>query len=654
MISSALLLSLCLLGWSADSTLVGLAEYQISQGQVGIESIRQSVFRADPAQAGAWERRLVELLQRPGVSVEVRNEACRLLQPVASAECIPAIAPMLVDPATSVVSRNVLLALEDAAVLPVLRRAAAEATGLVRAGLLGDLAQRHDQVSIPAMAALARDQDPALAKAGLAALRLTGGVQATQAVAALGDRPELRVDREVALASLALGLARNGYLTPATVALAAMGDAPTPAVRGLVWQVQAVTELPGLRRELMGLLASASGDGAADELVRIVDPELEGALIAAVQDMSPVAQIRAVGVLARRRSMSAASAVAGLTDPARPAAVRLAAINALAELAGPAQVDVLLGLGADADPACAGAAMKALAHCPDSGITPALEQRLAAGGAGPVLVQAAAERRISTAIAALVPLALQGSGPARDALGRLGRLEDLESLARALDGSEDLERVVAEVLKHLPDRNQAVVSLSAAAHRNPGPARRSALRLLGLCGGPGAVAVVVGHLQDGDPADAGAALDALGRWSGPEALPPLLEVARTTTDATRRTLALRGVARLTELPGRTPVEQLATLGTALAVAREADERKLLYAVVARIPTVEAVALLRPGLTDPLVQAEAAAAWVAVARTLAGKRQVPTAKQLLNDLAAATTGDLHQRAVEALATLTEGK
>ena len=654
MIRSAILLSLCLFGWSAESPLDGLAEYQIRQGQVGLASIRQDVLRADPAQAGAWERRLLEILQRPGLSVEARNETCRLLLPVASAACIPIMSSLLGDPATTVARRNVLLGLEAGPVLPVLRQAAAQASGLVQAGLLMDLGQRQDVTSIPAMVTLAHDKDLILAKAGIAALRLTGGAQAAQAIATLEPRPELRPERDEALATLALGLARNGQSAPAMAALAALPEPPVPALRGLIWQVRALTDPQGLGRELIAMLGTGTGDVAAAELVRVVDPSVESALIQALPGLAPMAQIQAVDILARRRSKEAAPEVARLTDSVRPAAVRLAAITALVDLAGPAQVDLLLGLGADADSACAGAAMRTLAQCPDPGITPALAQQLTAGGSGPVLVQAAAERRISTAIAALVPLAVQGSGSAREVLGRLGRLEELESLAGALTGSDELERVVAEVLKHLPDRGQAVPFLAAAADRNPGPARRSALRLLGLCGGSGAMTVVVGHLQDGDPADAGAALDVLGRWSGAEALPPLLEVARTTADATRRTLALRGVARLTELPGRTPVEQVASLGTALAAAREADERKLLYAAVARIPSAEAVALLRPGLTDPQVQAEAAAAWVAVARTLAGRGQAPAARQLLDDLAAATKGDLHQRAVDALAALAEGK
>ena len=156
MIRSALLLSLCLFGWSAESTLAGLAEYRISQGQRGLASIRQDIFRADPAQSSAWEARLLDILRRPDLSVEARNETCRLLLPVASAACIPAMAPLLGDPATTVASRHVLLALEARLVVPVLRQAALTANGLVQAGLLGDLGQRHDVASIPAMASRRR------------------------------------------------------------------------------------------------------------------------------------------------------------------------------------------------------------------------------------------------------------------------------------------------------------------------------------------------------------------------------------------------------------------------------------------------------------------------------------------------------------------
>ncbi len=650
MIRSALLLSLCLFGWSAESTLAGLAEYRISQGQRGLASIRQDIFRADPAQSSAWEARLLDILRRPDLSVEARNETCRLLLPVASAACIPAMAPLLGDPATTVASRHVLLALEARLVVPVLRQATLTANGLVQAGLLGDLGQRHDVASIPAMADLAQHHDPVLAKAGIAALRLTGGAQATQALAALAPRPEVRPERDAALAILALDLARNGQAAPAMAALAALTEPMAPAVRGLVWQVRALTDSQGLVRELIPRLGTAIGEEAAEELVGIVDSGVETALIQALPGLDPMAQIQAVHVLARRRSPAAAPDVARLTDSTRPAALRLAAITALEDLAGPAQVDLLIRLGVDADPACAAAARHALASGPHPGLTAAIEQRWIAGGSELVVVQAAAERRIPGAIAALVPLAIQGSEPARETLGRLGGLQELEALVGALDGSDGLERVVAKMLKPLPDRLKAVAALTTSAQRHPGAPRRSALRLLGLCGGPAAVAVVVGHLQQGDPEDTGAALDVLARWSGLEALTPLLDLASTTTETSRRSLALQGVARLTELPGQTPAERVSTLRLALAASREADERKRLYAAVARIPSAEAVELLRRGLTDPLVQAEAAAAWVTIARTLAGTRQIPAARQVLEELAAATTGDLHQRAKDELAAL----
>ena len=47
-----------------------------------------------------------------------------------------------------------------------------------------------------------------------------------------------------------------------------------------------------------------------------------------------------------------------------------------------------------------------------------------------------------------MPLAIQGSEPARETLGRLGRPRKLETLVGALDGSDGLERVVAKMLKH--------------------------------------------------------------------------------------------------------------------------------------------------------------------------------------------------------------
>jgi HEAT repeat protein len=356
-------------------------------------------------------------------------------------------------------------------------------------------------------------------------------------------------------------------------------------------------------------------------------------------------------VLVRRRATNCAAAVAALLTPDASAARRIAAISTLGTIGGPDQLAVLIAAAQDADMAVAGAARNALAACPHPGMPAAIGQHLASASepARTRLALAGAVHRVEAALTHLIPLAGTTGDQAEQARTMLGRhagpnqYAALARLITAGNGDDGIERMWSELLKRSVDQEAATRILITTHDASRGPARATCMRLLGGIGSSAALATVVKDLHDSDATTVDAAVRALANWSEVEAVPQLLAIATTRDDQTHRTLALRGIVRLAEKPGRTTAQQLDTLRQAWTAVKRPDDVRLLLGAVGRIPSLDALALLEPRIADAAVQDEAVTAWLGIARALDKAKQKTQAVQALDRLIAATSGPLQERA-----------
>jgi hypothetical protein len=151
--------------------------------------------------------------------------------------------------------------------------------------------------------------------------------------------------------------------------------------------------------------------------------------------------------------------------------------------------------------------------------------------------------------------------------------------------------------------------------------RISLLNVLSSVGNSAALEVVRQALQDPVAEVQRGALNALANWPTPDPLDDLLAVARSTNDAVRPVLALRGYIKLAQLPSsRTPAATAMLLGKALAAATRAEEKKSTLAGLQRVVCPEALEMARQSLSDPLVAAEARVAVETLERALAFVKQ----------------------------------
>ena len=132
----------------------------------------------------------------------------------------------------------------------------------------------------------------------------------------------------------------------------------------------------------------------------------------------------------------------------------------------------------------------------------------------------------------------------------------------------------------------------------------SLLRVLSRLGGSSAYQLVLSHLEDDDSVIRDGAIRALSNWPDTMAAQKLTEIFAEVTETAHRMVTLRGCVRLLRLGQLEPAATLALYSRLVAVAQNADERKLLLAGLADLNSPDAIPLVMALLEDESVQTEA--------------------------------------------------
>jgi hypothetical protein len=146
-----------------------------------------------------------------------------------------------------------------------------------------------------------------------------------------------------------------------------------------------------------------------------------------------------------------------------------------------------------------------------------------------------------------------------------------------------------------------------------GDAKLAVLRLLGVAGSPKAFDVVRAAANVGATKDT--ALHTLCNWPTPDALPTVMELAKTSPDNTIREAALRGAVRLLGQSGDAPAKTLGHYSALMGQARTPDDRRMVLSGLTLVPHVGALELALAQFGDASVKAEAVQAAIAIAKSL---------------------------------------
>jgi HEAT repeat protein len=136
------------------------------------------------------EARLAAAL-KPELSRAAKDYVCRRLTVMGTAESVPALAALLAEKDTSHMARYALERISAPEAAAALRDALPRLAGALKIGVLGSLGARRDAASVPALAALLTDRDPAIVAAAAIAL---GDIATPAAAVVLGNLSKTAAD----------------------------------------------------------------------------------------------------------------------------------------------------------------------------------------------------------------------------------------------------------------------------------------------------------------------------------------------------------------------------------------------------------------------------------------------------------------------------
>jgi HEAT repeat protein len=192
MFRTTICLAVALGGWcgcgawadeATDKAFAVLKGYDWGQDRAALQPIEAAIAasRSDGAARKALEQRLAEVLptQAPQAA---KDFVCRQLSLIGTAECVPALEPLLLDEKLGHMARYALERIPDDAALQALRTALPKASGLRKVGIVNSLGVRRDVSSVAALVSLLADTDAQMAAAAAGALGKIGNADAAKAL----------------------------------------------------------------------------------------------------------------------------------------------------------------------------------------------------------------------------------------------------------------------------------------------------------------------------------------------------------------------------------------------------------------------------------------------------------------------------------------
>jgi HEAT repeat protein len=183
------------------------------------------------------------------------------------------------------------------------------------------------------------------------------------------------------------------------------------------------------------------------------------------------------------------------------------------------------------------------------------------------------------------------------------------------DRTEAAKSLGAVLRRSEPSRIKDV--LSAYTPSTDPEARTALLQVMGRSGNPEALPVLRTALNDADANARRAAILAMTEWPDITPVPDLMTAARSAANPAQQVLALRGAIQLIGLPApeRPPRDSVKMLVEAMGLAKQAEEKRAVLALLPRFPVRESLDLARASVSDPEVAAEAKAAVARLERTV---------------------------------------
>ena len=616
---------------SMDAILKQLALYDGGIESAAVWQLRDYVYarRDDAVGRAECEAKLLAFLKSPASPV-ARTIASRHLRLIAGDTAVPALQAMLPDDKSADLALYALQGIPGVAAERALVQALGVTTGATKIAIVAALGERRSAEAVPAIVPLL--QQPALASVAAVALGRIGGEAAVSALgsaygAAAGA---LKATVAGALLEAASGFELGGQKLPIYERLASDTALPAPQRRAaMMGRIMASADV---RQAVIAMLASQDPLAQEAAIARVsfaFFPDTIGKLCALLPGLPDAAKAQLIAALAGYPHAEVVSAVTNELRSQTPQ-VRMAAFKTMGTIGGPAAVQPLAEAAAGSKGAEQTAARAAIGSLKGRAVDEEIVAQLAKKPANPVageLLLAVGERRVFSA-KPVVTAALASPSPAiraqaLRALRGIGTPSDMPAVLDLLvGGSEDSDRTegektavaLAQKIDSLDGRSNAAKSRLGAEKR--ADARVRLVGLLSLIGDPSALPVLRTLAGDDDLEVRDAAVRAVASWPTPAAREDLLKLARESRNQTNRLLAIGGLVSVVGLDKyRDPQAAVADLKEAAALSWRPEEQKLILGAVTKFPCQAALVLANGFLNEPDVKAEAQSAVKAITARL---------------------------------------
>lgn len=589
------------------------------------------------------EKELLAVLQSEAPTGD-KAIACKQLAIYGSGASAAELAKLLPNPELSSWSRIALEAIPGPEADEALRKATETLEGKVLVGVINSIGVRRDANSVAPLTARLQDKDIEVASAAAVALGRIGNAEATDSLrksfaTAIGPVKSSVAEGLVLCAERfwAAGVAKTAIELYDEVRAA---DVPEQrkieATRGAILArgdegIPLLTEMLHSQEKGMYHVALA----AAREFP---GSEIDKALAAQLTKASPGRAVLIIGAMADRKDTVVLPAILKEAQSgAEP--VRVAAVNALAQVGDASCLDTLLKIASEEKGEMAQAARAALAELPgdkvDSQIVTMLDT--AKGGAQAMLLDLVGKRRVEAVPSLRKALTSNDKLVRTAAFGAMGEtvsLKDLNLLISQVvtpQHSEDAE-VAQQALKaasiRMPDREACAAELTVAIEKAKStPTKSVILQILGEMGGPKALATIGAAAKGTDAQLQDVSSQLLGKWSTEDAAPVLLDLA-TTNSNPYKIRALRGYIRIANQFVLPEAQRMEMCQKAFDASRQIAEKKLVLEILKRYATVDGLKIAIKAMKVAELKDDATFATLTIAQKL-GVKGVDVKEQLAN-------------------------
>lgn len=603
-----------------DAAWAEMPKYEAGQDQKALLAMNWVVINAmnDPAQRTATAARLAAILQAPGTTAAARQFICTQLYRIGTEAEVAAVAPMLLDPATTDTARLFLERIHGDASLAALRVALDKLEGRPLIGVVNSLSLIGDEASLEKIIALTQSQDAMVA---LAAWRAVGNFGSDAAadflIDSLKKADEASQPLEAAAVRTAILLASAGKQDRAMELYRLLADA---------------------RRSLGARQAGFRAVFAAT-------PDDQKAALVAEWSKSPdVAQQKVV--ISQLTALSDEALEKARNQEGIGEKVQIALMEELAARQGEKMLPEMLEAAGSSDPAKVQMALRFLSSIGDPKVIPVLVKALSADEVSRRIAADALAQRPKEVVGPILLEALNKQPETReqvvailsklkyyemiDPLTKLARNTDpavyegaVEGLRAICDPDEtDLKRMLALYLDVPAGAQRDCVERAIAfiCEKNPNPSDRATvllgfvdshpdrqqaafqatvLPLLGRLGTEAVYRRIEPLLKSPQPELSAAAVRALANWPTAQYADTLWELATKSDSKAYRSQALRAYIRVVTLPNDRPeAETLAMLQSAMKAAQTGENRNLALSRAATVRTLATVDWAAGYLDDP--------------------------------------------------------